>query len=102
MRQIYHLHTKHRPQLLWAMMLALAGRDARISFEGRLSHTGLARIKGVRFEETEGLRRGTVHPRLDFLVLPLTPASLPIIRIEVGLKIAFGHCAGVVHVQIAN
>jgi hypothetical protein len=101
MKQIYHLHAKHRPHLLWAMMQALAGRDARISFEGRLSHTSLVRIKGARFEENEVLRRETVHPQLDFLVLPLTRVSLPSLALE-ALKIAFGDCAGTIHVQIEN
>jgi|SRR5436305_1777208 hypothetical protein len=102
MKQTYRLRTKHKRQLLFAMMRALAGEDATISLEGRLSHTDLAKINGVRFEETELLRRGTTQPRLDFLVLPLTPALVATIEKAVDSKIAFSRCAGIVHVQIVT
>jgi hypothetical protein len=97
---IYRLRTKHRPQLLFAMMRALAGEDTRISFEGRLLSTDLIKIDGVRFVETEILRRGTLQPRLDFLVLPLTPALLSTIERAIESKISFSRYAGIVHVQI--
>jgi len=57
MEQAYQLRTKHKSKLLFAMMNALAGEDASISFEGRLSNTCLVKIAGGRFEETEVLRR---------------------------------------------
>src|SRR5258705_12689525 len=75
MHQAYQLRTKHKSKLLFAMMNALAGEDASISFEGRLSNTCLVKIAGGRFEETEVLRRRKLQPRLDFLVLPLTFAA---------------------------
>ena len=102
MKRIYSLRTKHRPELLFAIMHALAGEDAWISFEGRLSHTDLVKIEGISFEETEVLRRGTLWPLLDFLVLPLKPALLPTIEKAVVSKIAFSHGAGIVHVQIES
>jgi hypothetical protein len=102
MRKICRLRTKHKPRLLFAMMGALASGDAAISFEGRLAHTDLAKIDGVRLDETEVLRRQTLQPRMDFLVLPLTPASLPVIERAVNSKIAFNGCAGIVHVQIES
>ena len=100
MKQTYRLHAKHKPRLLFAMMRVLAGEDAAISFEGRLSHTDLVKIEGVRFEETNLLRRGTTQPLLDFVVLPLTPALVPTIEKAVHSKIAFTRYAGIVHVQI--
>jgi hypothetical protein len=100
MKQKYQLRTKHKSQLLYAMMRALAGEDSRISFEGRLSNTDLVKIDGVHFEETQVLRRGTLQPQLDFLVLPLTPASLPTIEKAIHSKIAFSGSAGIIHVQI--
>jgi hypothetical protein len=50
MKQTYQLRTKHKPQLLYAMMRALVGEDSRISFEGRLSNTDLFKIDEVHFE----------------------------------------------------
>ena len=73
---VYHVDAKNRPQLLFAIMRELAGDKAWISFEGRLIHTDLMKIGGVAFEETELLRRATIAPKLDFLVLPLTRDSL--------------------------
>lgn len=102
MRQIYRLRTKHKPRLLFAMMHALASDDAVICFEGWLALTDLAKIEGVRLNETDVLRRQTLEPRMDFLVLPLTQASLPAIEKAVNSKIAFSGCAGIVHVQIES
>ena len=34
----FRLHTKHKSELLFAVMRTLVHEDARISFEGRLSH----------------------------------------------------------------
>jgi len=39
-------------------------------------------------------------PRLDFLVLPLTPASLSNIEKAIDPRVAFNRDAGIVHVQI--
>lgn len=100
MKQKYQLRTKHKPRLLYAMMRALAGDDSRISFEGMLSKTDLVRIDGIHFEETQVLRRGTLQPQFDFLVLPLTSASLPIIEKAIHSKIGLSGHAGIVHVQI--
>lgn len=102
MKQVYRLRTKHRPELLFAMMHALAGEDVWISFEGRLAHTDLVKIEGISFEETEVLRRGTLWPVLDFLVLPLKPALLATIEKAVVSKIAFSRNAGIIHVQIES
>ena len=96
----FRLHTKHKPELLFAMMRTLARVDAKISFEGRLSHTELANIAGASLNETEVLKRNTTSPRLDFVVLPLTPETVPEIEKAIVSKVAFKDYAGIVHVQI--
>jgi hypothetical protein len=96
----FRLHTKHKPELLFALMRTLAHEDARISFEGRLSHTELANIAGASSNETEVLKRNTTSPRLDFVVLPLTPERVSEIEKAIVSKIAFNDHAGIVHVQI--
>jgi hypothetical protein len=96
---IYRLETRHKPRLLSAMMHALAAEESKISFEGTLSQTELARMEGVTNEETGVLKRGTLQPKLDFLVLPLTQQGLAAMEKAINSKIAFGY-KGIVHVQI--
>jgi hypothetical protein len=78
----------------------LAGDDSRISFEGTLANIDLPNVSGVRQEETETLRRGTIRPQFEFLALPLTPESMPEIEKAIQSRIAFNHNEGNVHVQI--
>jgi hypothetical protein len=54
-------------------MEELAG-NAHISFEGNLRNTRLTRIPGACEEETPTLKRNTIWPKQDFVVLPLEPA----------------------------
>jgi len=101
MEEIYRLDTRDRPGLLFAMMQALVADDCRISFEGRLSQTGLVQLQGVTEDEDAVLKRATLQPKLDFFVLPLTPESLPAITKVITSKIAFGE-RGIIHVQIVR
>jgi hypothetical protein len=96
----FWLHTNHKPELLFAMMRAFANEDARISFEGQLSHTQLAKIAGASFSETQVLRRNTTWPRMDFLILPLTPTTVTALEKAVVSNITFKGNRGIVHVQI--
>jgi hypothetical protein len=96
----FRLHTKHKPELLFAVMRTLAHEDARISFEGRLSHTELGNIAGASLDETEVLKRNTTSPRLDFVVLPRTPETVPEIAKAIVSRVAFKDYTGIVHVQI--
>jgi hypothetical protein len=99
MEQIYRLDTRDKARLLTAMMDALAAEDSRISFEGRLTKTDLALMEPVAYEEVGVLKRATLQPKLNFLILPLTQQTLPAIKKAITSKIAFGH-GGIVHVQI--
>ncbi len=81
------------------MMRALASDESKISFEGELSNTELARIEGVVHESTEVLKKNTLWPNLDFLILPLATGNLPAIEKAIISKIAFGN-RGIIHVQI--
>jgi hypothetical protein len=93
------LDTRDRPRLLNALMRSLAAEDSKISFEGRLSHTELAHMDEVVSEETGVLKRATLQPKLDFLVLSLTQQNVVAIEKAIVSKIAFGN-GGIVHVQI--
>ena len=71
-----------------------------ISFEGQLSQTELVKIAGASFSETQLLKRNTTSPRMDFVILPLTPTSVSAIEEAVISKVAFNGNAGIVHLQI--
>ena len=96
----FRLHTKHKQELLFAMMRMLADSDALISFEGELSNTELVNIAGATFSETRLLKRNTTSPKLDFVVLPLTTSIVSAIEKAAVSKISFKGYRGIVHVQI--
>jgi hypothetical protein len=95
----YKLDIRDRPPLLVAIMQACAGSGSKISFEGYLSTTELTQLEDVASEETPLLKRATLWPKLDFLVLPLTEQTFSAIKKAIISKIAFGE-RGIVHVQI--
>lgn len=96
---VYQLETRDRPALLFAMMRALAAETCKISFEGELSQTELAEMQDVTHEEVGMLKRATLSPKLDFLVLPLKQDNVAAIEKAILSKIAFGN-RGLIHVQI--
>ena len=86
--------------MLFAMMRMFASDQSRIAFEGNLAATELYRLEGASYEETEILKRATIAPRLDFVILPLFQSRVPKIQKAIRSKIAFGEYSGIVHVQI--
>src|SRR6185437_4572331 len=68
---------------LLAVMRQLAG-GAQISFEGDLDPFSLAEIQGACSQETEVLKRNTLWPKKDFVVLPLEETTVPRIATAMG------------------
>ena len=99
MDECYSLVARDKPGLLIAMMRALAG-NALISFEVDLSPCQLWTIPGASAEETGSLRRNTLVPRQDFVVLPLEADTIRPILAEIIPEGRAVH--DVVHVQIAK
>jgi hypothetical protein len=66
---------RNKARLLVAIMEKLAG-DARISFEGDMGHTRLFKCPGASQEETAILKRNTLYPMQEFVVVPLE-ANMP-------------------------
>ena len=89
------IHFENR--LLLAVMKLLAG-NAEISFEGDLSSLGLLDLAGASTNETEILRRNTIWPRQDYVVVPLTPDTIQLIFRAIGGTIP----QGIIHIQIAK
>ena len=96
----YSLDTRDRPRLLFAMMRAFESDQSRIAFEGNLASTELFRLEGASYNETKNLKRATISPKLDFIVLALVPARVPEIEKAIRSKIPFGGYKGIIHVQI--
>jgi hypothetical protein len=61
---------RDKARLLTAITEKLGG-DAHISFEGSLRHLSLLTAPGSSQDETVALKRNTLWPQQDFVVLPL-------------------------------
>ncbi len=88
-------HVSDKRRLLLAMMKALAG-DAHISFEGDLKALRFSSISGASMEETEALKRNTIWPKQDFIVVPLESSNINPIVSAIGGTIP----STIIHIQI--
>jgi hypothetical protein len=70
--------------------------DAHISFEGDLSALPLLNILGASQEETGVLKRNTLWPKQDFIVLPLEPSTSRTIVSAIGGTVP----NTIIHIQI--
>ncbi len=77
------------------MMEELAG-DAHISFEGDFRGLRLLRMPDASQEETPVLKRATVWPKQDFVVLPLEPSMSQTIASALGGAVP----SAIIHIQI--
>jgi hypothetical protein len=90
---LYKVRDKRR--FLAAALSELAG-DAQVSFEGDLSMTSLSDVAGASNNETQVLKRGTLWPMQDFVVLPLEVEMVRPIMAAVGGTVP----RGLIHVQV--
>jgi hypothetical protein len=88
-------HVSDKRRLLLALMEEFAG-DAHVSFEGDLSALPLSSIPGASQEETGVLRRNTLWPKQDFIVLPLEPSTSKAIISAIGGTVP----NTIIHIQI--
>lgn len=79
--KFWHVNDKRR--LLLALMKELTG-GAHISFEGDLKALRLSSIAGASMEETEALKRNTIWPKQDFIVVPLESSTIETIVSAIG------------------
>jgi hypothetical protein len=86
---------RDKRRLLLAMMEELAG-DAHISFEGDLRVLPIFSTPGASQEETVTLKRNTLWPKQDFIVLPLEPSMSRAIISAIGGTIP----KTIIHIQI--
>jgi hypothetical protein len=94
----FRIVARDKPGLLIAMMRALAGDAAYISFEGDLHAIDWTGLSGVEEGKTS-LRRQTSTPKLDFVILPLTAETQTSIWDAVS-KVDHLADDGIIHTQI--
>ena len=82
-------------RLLLAVMEELAG-GAHVSFEGDLRGLTLLSISGAPEEPTAVLKRNTLWPKQDFLVVPLEPSMDQKIIAAIGGTVP----GAIIHIQI--
>jgi hypothetical protein len=73
-----------------------------LAFEGNLSSTGLFKMEGASYEASGMLKRATLAPQLDYVVLPLTQARIAEIEKAIHSKIAFDGYKGIIHVKVES
>jgi hypothetical protein len=88
-------NVRDKGQLLLALMEEFEG-SARVSFEGDLRALSLLEYPGASFQPTGALKRGTLWPQQDFVVVPLEPLSSKKIFAALGGTVP----KKVLHVQI--
>jgi hypothetical protein len=86
---------KDKSQLLLMLMEELAG-NARVSFEDELRGLTLSRKPGASAEPTSILKRNTLWPKQDFIIVPLEPSTGGQIIAAIGGSVS----RGIIHVQI--
>jgi hypothetical protein len=82
-------------RLLLALMNELAG-DAHISFEGDLRGLRLLTMPGASQEPTMALKRNTLSPEQDFMIVPLEPFTVEKIIPAIGGSVP----KTILHIQI--
>src|SRR5580692_4149178 len=82
-------------RLLLALMEELAG-GAHVSFEGDLRGLTLSSISGASGEPTAALKRNTLSPKQDFVVVPLEPSMGQRIIAAIGGTVP----GAILHIQI--
>lgn len=95
---IIWIDPRDKPGLLHAVMEECAS-GSLISFEGSLESLGFINWPEISREETDSLKRQTLSPNLDFVVVQLNESTFPSIWEELAEK---DHLVneGIIHVQI--
>src|SRR5437899_1081211 len=90
-----HWRVRDKQRLLLRMMELLAG-NAHVSFEGDLDGFTFSALPGVSEAETAALKRNTIWPKQDFIVVPLEESTIKAIISALGGNVP----KRIIHVQI--
>jgi len=70
-----------------AVMEKLAGHASRMSLEGKLEVFRILSFPGATREEAGVLKRNTILPKQDFVIVPLEPLTAPAILKAIGGRV---------------
>ena len=90
-----HWRVRDKRRLLLRMMELLAG-NAHVSFEGNLDGLTFSALPGISETETEALKRNTLWPRQDFIIVPLEESTIRPMISALGGNVP----KSIIHVQI--
>jgi hypothetical protein len=85
---------------LWAFYRQYEGQ-AVASFEGDLSNLKLEELPGATTQETDTLRRQTIQPELDFIVVPINQETIRELKCRLSTHGVLGRHGAVIHTQLA-
>jgi hypothetical protein len=68
-------------------MEELAGHASRMSLEGKLEVFSILSFPGATREEAGILKRNTIFPKQDFVIVPLEPLTAPAILRAIGGRV---------------
>ena len=93
------LDTRDKPGLLWAFLRHFVG-VGRVSFEGGLQKLGILELPGATYDETDLLKRQTLSPRQDFVIVPIAPETIASLKRNLSAPGLFSNA--LLHVQIEH
>ena len=84
---------------LWAFYRQYEGTGLA-SFEGDLSSLDLHALPGSFTQETAALKRQTLEPEMDFIVVPITTETIGLLKQRLSKAGALGEKGKVIHTQL--
>lgn len=93
----YHLVVKKAIQLM-ELVIPLFNNNASISFEGNLCSYDFSLFEDTTQKETLNLRRNTIAPKQDFIILPLNSKAINFLTTDTFHRIGLRN--KVIHIQI--
>lgn len=100
MAEYRRLEVRDCQGVLWAFYRMYEGKSVA-SFEGDLSRLGLEELPGASSQESGSLRRQTLEPQLDFIVVPINSATVPELKRRLASHGVLGRAGSVIHTQLA-
>ncbi len=102
MTELTYLNPKDTELLVIQAMEALCGDDSYISLEGFHVPKAVTLLPEASSIETEVLRRNTIAPVLQFVVVPLNRSNVATLAAAVGQASILKDVAGLIHIQISK
>jgi len=102
MSELAHLKPSNTELLVAQTMEALCGDSAYVSLEGFYLPKEVCTLSGASSLETELLRRNTIAPVLQFVVVPLSMENLPTLKSFICHSSVLKDECGLIHIQIAK